>query len=76
MTTPMTSVELTVTELDGLLAEQLPARELMTRSNCGCDGHHGDNDQTWQSNENNSLITVVNVQQNADDGGENSVIEL
>jgi hypothetical protein len=42
--------DLTLTELDAELAEQLPARELMSRSGgCGC--HHGGGDENnFQSN--------------------------
>jgi hypothetical protein len=45
--------DLTFTELDAELAEQLPARELMSRSGgCGCDCHHhdGGDESNFQSN--------------------------
>jgi hypothetical protein len=65
----MFTTEMTVTEMDALLAEQLPARELMTSSNCGC---HGGDDGGWtdQSNNQHGLITVNAFNANADDGSE------
>ena len=63
----MFTTELTTTEMDALLAEQLPARELMTSSNC-----HGGHDGGWtdQSNNQHGLINVNAFNANADDGSE------
>ena len=65
----MFTTEMTVAEMDALLAEQLPARELMTRSSCGC---HGGDHGGWtdQSNNQNALIAVNAFNANADDGSE------
>jgi len=42
--------DVTFQELDIQLAEQLPARELMTSSNCGCNGGGGDSGGNYNGN--------------------------
>ena len=63
-----TTAPMTVDELDALLAEQLPARELMTTSNHCCNS--GDSYHGGETNQNNQfgLVNVSLLNQNADDG--------